>query len=133
MPAISHLHRARRPLPGGLGVGTSAVSADHLDPGVIAQPVGQRRGLAVGQQIDRAAGVDVDQDGAVVMTPAQREVIDAKHRQPPNRRVGQAAQQPYQGIAAGRHTQPTSQSSTGSPRQAKRDHAQRLAQQHRVP
>ena len=65
MPAVRDLHRVRRAAAGALGVGAGAVAAHHLHPGMRAQPGGERRGLAVGQQIHRPVGVHVDQHGAV--------------------------------------------------------------------
>src|SRR6266508_969452 len=44
---------------GAFGVGSRAVSADDLHAGVAGQPLGQRRGLAAGEQFDRCAGLAV--------------------------------------------------------------------------
>ena len=40
------------------------VPADHLDAGMLAQPLGKAGGFPVGQQVYRAVGVHVDQDAA---------------------------------------------------------------------
>jgi hypothetical protein len=80
VPAVGDLHRVRGAEPGGLGVGTGSVPADHLDPGVFLQPGGEGRHLAVGQQVDRSPAGHVDHDAAVDAAPAQCEVVDPEHR-----------------------------------------------------
>ena len=52
-------------------------SRHHLDGGLRAQPVAQRLGLPVGQQVDDAASLEVDDDRAVGLPAAQRPVVDA--------------------------------------------------------
>jgi hypothetical protein len=65
VPPICHLDSLRSTGLRALGVGAGAVAADHLGAGMISQPLGQRLGLTARQQIDRLAGVHVDQNGAV--------------------------------------------------------------------
>jgi hypothetical protein len=51
--------------PCGLGVGGGAVTADDLHTRVDGQPGAHGLHGAIGQQVDRPAGLDVDQDGRV--------------------------------------------------------------------
>jgi hypothetical protein len=51
METVRDLHCVWRALTSSFGVGTCAVAADHFRWGVIAQPLGDRVGLAVGQKI----------------------------------------------------------------------------------
>jgi hypothetical protein len=90
VPAVGDLDRGRRALPGAVGVGAGPVPADHLGAGMRAQPAGEGVGLAVGEQVDRAVGGHVDQDRAVDVPAAQREVVHAEHRHTRALGVGQA-------------------------------------------
>jgi hypothetical protein len=101
VPAVGDLQRGRRSLPGALGVGAGAVAADHLGAGMGLQPGGEGGGVAVGQQVDRAAGGHVDQHRAVVVAAAEGEVVHAKHRDRLDLGVGQGADQAQQRAAAG--------------------------------
>nr|WP_243761756.1 hypothetical protein [Streptomyces sp. YIM 98790] len=62
-----------------VGVGGSAVAADDLDTGVVGQPGGKGGGLTVRQNIDGVVGVDIDQDRAVGVPPAEGEVVHCEH------------------------------------------------------
>ncbi len=52
MPPVRDLVRVRRALPGAVGVGAGAVTADHLYPGMFLQPVRDGVGLAVAEQVN---------------------------------------------------------------------------------
>jgi hypothetical protein len=52
--AAGDLRSLPRTGPGALGVRTAPVARDDLDAGMRAQPRGERRRLAVGQQVDDA-------------------------------------------------------------------------------
>lgn len=52
MPPVCHMDRVGGAKPSSLGVGAGAVTADHLDAGVIRQPAGDGLDPAVGQQVD---------------------------------------------------------------------------------
>ena len=106
VPAVGDLHRVRGAEPGGLGVGTGPVPADHLDSGVFLQPGGETGHLAVGQQVDRPPAGHVDHDAAVDVAAAQREVVDPEDRNSRDRHVGKTPQQAQQAVSAGRHAQP---------------------------
>ena len=63
---VGDLDRVRRPGAGAVREGAGAVTADHLDAGTGGQPVRERLGVAALQQVERGAGLAVDQQGAVV-------------------------------------------------------------------
>lgn len=102
MEAVGDVDGVRGAEACGLGVGGGAVPADDLHSWVGGQPGPDGFNGAVGQQVDRAAGLDVDQDGRVDVALAQGELVDP---QDPRRwRLGlrHGAYQPEQGGAAGR-------------------------------
>jgi hypothetical protein len=74
VPAVSHLDRLRSAGARALGVGTGAVPANDLHPGMLAQPVGEYVCRALLQQINRAAPEEVDQNGAIGATTADRDL-----------------------------------------------------------
>jgi hypothetical protein len=67
MPAVADLHRGRCALADRFGVGGRPIPADDLSAGMLAQPLGQRGGLAVGQHVDSAVGDGVDQHRGVAV------------------------------------------------------------------
>jgi hypothetical protein len=64
---------------------------------------------------------------------AQSKGVHTEHRQPSDLRVRKAAQQPQQGVPAGRHTQPPGNSGAGTTGQGHRHRGHRLSQQRRAP
>jgi hypothetical protein len=95
--AIGDLLGLRCALPDPLGVRTGAVTADHLQLRVSAQPGGEGVGGAVGQQVDHPPLLQVDQDGAEVAPFPTRPVVDAKHPHRPGGRQGSTADQAQEG------------------------------------
>jgi len=75
---LGHLHSLRRALPDTVGVRPGAVTADHLQFGVLPQPSGDGRRGPVGQEVDHRVGFQVDQDGAEVPPLAARPIVDAQ-------------------------------------------------------
>jgi len=65
VPAVRDLHGPRRPEPDAAGVLGRAVAGDGPDPAMAPEPVGQRRGAPVRQQVDHAMPLQVDEDGPV--------------------------------------------------------------------
>ena len=100
---------------------------------MLAQPPGEGVGLAVGEQVHRAVGVHVDQHRAVHLPAAQREVVHPEHRHRPHRRVGQPADHPQQGGAAGRQPQPGAEPSGGAAGQRQPDRGEHPAQPDAAP
>lgn len=55
METVGDLHRIGRALAGSFGVSTRSVTTDHFRWGVVAQPLGNGVGLAIGQKILQAS------------------------------------------------------------------------------
>jgi hypothetical protein len=91
---------------------------------VVIQPGAEGFRGPLGQHVDRPAGLDVDQDGAVDVPLAQREVIHAQHQRGLAIRVGGRADQPHQRRAAHRAGQPAGQPGAGPAAQGQRDRGQ---------
>ena len=128
MPPVSDLDRQRCALSCPFGVAPAAVPADDLHPGVGIEPGAEGFRGPLGQHVDRPAGFDVDQDGAVDVSLAQREVIDAEHQRSPFIRVGGGADQPYQRGAADCAGQVAGQPGAGPAAQGHRDCLQDVLQ-----
>ena len=92
-----------RPVPRPLGVGAGAVAGDDLDAGMRLQPGGEALAGAIGQQVDRAVALEVDQDRAVGQPLVDRPVVDAEHGRRRQLGLGGAADQAQQGVGADRH------------------------------
>jgi hypothetical protein len=73
---VGDLDRLRRPGPGSVRVRSRPVSADDLDPGVSGEPVREGLGVAAHEEVERGAGLDVDEQRAVVLAAPGREVVD---------------------------------------------------------
>jgi hypothetical protein len=72
VPAIGHLQCLRSPLPSAIGISVGSISGNDLHTWMRPQPAGQGLGLAVGQQINRATPLQVDQDRAIALSLAPR-------------------------------------------------------------
>lgn len=131
MEAISDLDRIGCGGAYGPGIRTGAVAAPDLGAGMSLKPVGQSGGGAVGQDIDRPAGLDVDEDGAVDVTALEREVVDAEHpRASLNHRFRKGSHEIEQGVHADRALQRPGEAGPGPARQSEADCLKRLALQH---
>jgi hypothetical protein len=94
VPPVSDLDGVRRAAGAAVGVAARPVPADQLGARALGQPGGERVSRPLGQDIDRAAALHVDQDRAVAVAAAQRELIDAQHpRRRAHHRIGQGADQ----------------------------------------
>jgi hypothetical protein len=129
VPAVGDLDGLGCASMGAVGVGAGAVAAHDLDAGVLAQPVGEGVGLPVSQQLHRAVAGHVDQDAAVVVAAAQREVVDAEHGHRVGLGIGQRAEQAQQGTAADRQPKRGGQPCPGAARQRQTDLLQHPARQ----
>jgi hypothetical protein len=109
MPPVGDLKGLRRPLAGPVGVGAGAIAHDDRDGGMVLEPGGQGLALAVGQQIEAAPTLEINQDRAVVAAPAPRPVIDPKHARCRRRLQAGLADAAQQGRAADRHAGPGGQ------------------------
>lgn len=130
MEAVGDLHRPRRTFMDAGGVRGRAVAADDLHARVGTQPRGESRGLSVGQQVNDAALLHVNEDGAVALAAAEGEVIYPEHAR--RRRAGRhrSAHTPEQGIRAGRHRQLPSGPRAGLAAEQQPDERQRLVEPH---
>jgi hypothetical protein len=77
--AVSDLHRVRRPGPGTFGIGACPVTTNHLGRFALQKPLGERRRIPSRDQIDDAAALAIDENGAVVVSSFDGEVVDAEH------------------------------------------------------
>ena len=77
VPAVGDLRRLRRARRGAAAVLGRAVARDDLDRRAVPQPGGERRRGPVGEQVQRAAALEVHQDRAVGAPLAHRPVVHA--------------------------------------------------------
>ena len=129
VPPVGNLDRGRRTVTGAVRISAGPVPADHLHPGVGAEPAGEVSGFPTDQHIHRPVTVgQVDQHRAVMVPSAQRELIDTEHSDLPDRGIRQAADHPQQRRTAHRHAQLGSQPGSGPPCQRQPDCRQRTLQ-----
>jgi hypothetical protein len=131
--AVGDLNRARRPGPGAVGVGARPVPADDLHPGAAGRPVGQRLRVAVLDEVQRGAGLDIDEQRAVVLAAPDREVVDPEDPQGRGRRVRHGHDQLQHDLPAGRHGQDRGQPGARPARQRDGDAAEHPGQQRGLP
>ena len=87
MPPVGHLDGIRCALANAVGIGSSTVAGDDLDPGTTAQPPGECRCLAIRQQIDDLVGFQVHQHGAVVVATSPRPIVNPEDPRRGRRRL----------------------------------------------
>lgn len=120
VPAVGDLHGLGRAQRGAARIFGRAVACHEPDLRLAAEPGGPGLGRAVGQQIDGTTTFEIDHDGPVGSTLAQRPVVDAddmrpldrRQRHPPDRtqqrrgtdRHGQVREQPGGRLTAERET-----------------------------
>src|SRR5205823_8821704 len=75
--AVSNLDRRWCSSTSALGIRTGPIAADDLDPSLRSQPLGERVGCAVGQQVDRSMTLVIDQHRAIGAALLPRPVIHA--------------------------------------------------------
>ena len=104
VPAVGHLDGVGRAVPRPFGIGAAAVAGDDLDAGMRPQPGRQAAAGAIGQEIDGAVPLQVDQDRAVGQALVDRPVVDAEHGRRRQRQPRAPARiKPQQGVGADRH------------------------------
>ena len=113
VPPIGDLHGRRRAQRGAAPILGRAVACDDLHLRLAAEPGGQRQGGAVRQQVNGALPFEVDQDGAVAPTLAQRPVIDSDDVRPAPARQRHASDRSQHGGSARRHGELQQQPSGG--------------------
>ena len=113
MPSIGALLRLRRGLGGRLGVGRRAIAADQLDAGMGREPGLDGRCVAVGQEVDDLARLEVDDDGAVALPLAPGPVVDADESRGLRRSGLRSLDAAQQCIGAGRDAELLRRPGTG--------------------
>jgi len=88
-----------------LAVSATAVARDDADFRVVRQPVLDCGGLAVGEQVDDAALLEVADDAPVTLSALPRPIVDADDLQGRVIAGGAPAHNPQQGIFADRQHQ----------------------------
>jgi hypothetical protein len=134
MPAIGDLDRVRCPGPGTLGIRAGPVPADDGCAGMRLQPRLHGGGLPVRQHAHDITGAHVDQHGAVDMSLAQREVVDAdrlRGRGAPGLR--EARDEPQQRRGVNRDAQAAGQPGPCPPGQLQPEPGQHRCQRHAPP
>jgi hypothetical protein len=96
---------------------------------VPAQPRREGVGGPIRQEIQGSVGADVDDDRAVDVSSAQREVVHAQDLRGPDRWVGQGADQPQHAVPADGHREFVGEAGAGAPGQRQSDRLQRHLQQ----
>ena len=112
MPPVGHLDCLGRADRDGSGILRRAVACDNLDPWPLPQPAGQRGRGSVGQEIDHAALLQINDDRAVAASLALRPVIDPDDAGRGLMRQGNSVEQAQHGVGADRHGQPGQQPRT---------------------
>jgi hypothetical protein len=79
MPSVSHLDGAGSTVCRPTGVLGGPIARDDFDPRMLTEPGGQRVSGTIGQEIDRAALLQVNQDRAISMAAPQGEIINPQH------------------------------------------------------
>ncbi len=130
--AVGDLDGARCPGGGAVRVGAGPVPADDLDAGVGGQPVRQGLGVASFEEVERGAGLDVDDQRAVVLAAPDREVVDPEYPGRCRRRVGNGHDQPEHDLPGRRDGQAGGQPGSRPPGQRDRDAAEHPGQQRRL-
>ena len=85
------------------------------------QPRGDGQSRAVGQQVDGASSLQVDDEGAVGLSLADGPVVDADRSRWVSLRQREAMQEAQHRIGAGPHSQVTGQTCTGLRARCKAD------------
>jgi hypothetical protein len=129
MPPVDHLLCLGCGRPGGFGVRAGPVPADDLDVWMLGKPGRHRLRFTSRQDIDRAAGFQVDDDGGVLVPTAQREVIDPHHPHRRRRFLWHRPNQPQHRVFARRLAKPARQARRRPGRERHRDRRQRPTQQ----
>jgi hypothetical protein len=107
VPPVGHLDGLGSALAGPVGVSTGAVTSDHLDARMGAQPGREGLSLPVRQQVHHAVALEVDQDRAITVATTPRPVVYRENPRGARRSPasGAAHDQAQQRIGADGHGQ----------------------------
>lgn len=128
VPPVRDLDGLRGAGGGAFGEERRTVTADDLNARPFGEPGRQAGRLPVRQQIDGAAGLDVDEDGAVVAALAGGVLVDADHPRRGDIGLGQRIDQPEHRAAADGQPENTGDAGTGPARKGQADRGQGGAQ-----
>ncbi len=73
---FGHLNRLWGSVQCPLGVSTSAIAGDDLDPGMVLQPRRDALRCPIGEEIDRAMLLEIDEDGPLGLAARAGPVVD---------------------------------------------------------
>jgi hypothetical protein len=113
VPPIGNLSSSRRSEPDAAGILGRAVTGDGANAATAPEPVGERRGAPVRQQVDHPPPLEIDQDGPVALALAPGPIIDADDARGRPVRQGQSAHEAQHRRAARRHAQAAQQARPG--------------------
>jgi hypothetical protein len=99
---------------------------------VVGQPVCQGLGVAAFEEVQRGAGLDVDEQRAVVLASPDGEVVDAEHPRARGRGVRGGHDQPEQDLPGRGDAQAGGQPRSRAPGQRDRDAPEHAGQQRRL-
>jgi hypothetical protein len=85
---VRHLGGLRRTVPGAVGIGFRAIPRDDLYTRVGLEPLRARVALAVREQGDGLAALQINEDGAIRVAFAQGEIVHPQHAGRGERRGG---------------------------------------------
>ena len=132
MEAIRHLGRLRCPSPCAVGIGFRAIPRDHLHAGVPLEPLRKRVALAVWQEGDGLAALQVHEDGAIGVAFPQRPVINTQHAGRRGRGLRLLAQPAQERVPADPQGPGVAEAHPGFPAQRAAERHQALGQPQRA-
>ena len=65
MPPIAHLNRIRCSLTDAVRIGTGSIAGNHLNSGMLTQPLSEAVSLPIRQQVDHRIAFQIDQNGSI--------------------------------------------------------------------
>jgi hypothetical protein len=111
---VGNLIGLRRPLIRSFGVRPGTISHDGRDAGVLPQPRRQRLCVAAVQQLDRAVGLQIDQERGIATTTAEGQVVYTQDARRGGLRRRHRVGQPQQRIVTRRSAGTVSESRPGT-------------------
>jgi hypothetical protein len=79
VPATGNLNSIWRTLTHAIRIRAGAVTCDHLDTWMSAEPNSKRHRLSIRQEIHDPVTLQIDQDGAVTVAAAPRPIVHGEH------------------------------------------------------
>lgn len=106
MPSIRDLDGGGCTPTHAVGISAGPVASNDLDARMPMQPAGQGRGIAVGQEVNDATALEIDQDRAVALAGAPSPVVDAEHARSQDRIIRDLApDEAQEGIGRNRNAE----------------------------